>query len=103
MKNSCIRNSLITYFINFNLQLIFKILTKCKIKERNYVADCFKRIMKYFKSNVDYAVLFDPNKAGKFNIRNTKDEPKKNSSVVFGKEYKKSNRRPRPSFGVELN
>lgn len=71
-------------------------------KERNYVADCFKRNMKYFKSDVDYAGLFDPNQVEKIDIRMGEDEPKKNSSLVFGRENKKSNRRPRPSFGVEL-
>lgn len=71
-------------------------------KEKNYVAECFRRNMRYFKSDLDYSTFFDQARAEKIDIRNSEDEPKKNTSLLFGKESKRGNRKLRPSFGLNL-
>jgi hypothetical protein len=71
-------------------------------KERNYVADCIRRNMKYFKSEVDYSALFAPEKMPKIDISADEEDSKRVLNRVFGKEAKKSSRRPRETFGMSL-
>lgn len=65
-------------------------------KEKSYVAECFRRNMKYLRSDVDYAALFS---SQKIEI-SAEDEPRRSVSLVFGKESKK--KRLRPSFGMDV-
>lgn len=72
-------------------------------KERNYVAECFRRNMKYIKSDVDYECLFNPDNREKIGIKAVEDERKRSINLIFGKEGKKSTKRPRPSVGMNLD
>jgi hypothetical protein len=71
-------------------------------KERSYVADCIRRNMKYFKSEINYSALFCSGKMPKIDISAGEEGSKKVLSLVFGKEAKKSSRRPRETFGLSM-
>ncbi|ADM12582.1 uncharacterized protein Eint_110820 [Encephalitozoon intestinalis ATCC 50506] len=70
-------------------------------KEKDYVAECLKRNMRYFRSDIDYAVLFREGEE-KIEVKCDDGEPKRSVNLIFGKENKKSSRRPRPFCGVEV-
>ncbi|KMV65053.1 hypothetical protein M970_110940 [Encephalitozoon cuniculi EcunIII-L] len=70
-------------------------------KEKDYVAECLRRNMRYFRSDIDYASLLDP-RQGKIEMRCDDGEPRRSINLVFGKESRKSARRPRPFCGADV-
>lgn len=69
-------------------------------KEKDYVAESLRRNMRYFRSDIDYASLFRQGQE-KIEVKCDDEEPKRSINLVFGKENKKSSRRPRPYCGVD--
>ncbi|KAG5858999.1 hypothetical protein KMI_09g14260 [Encephalitozoon hellem] len=69
-------------------------------KEKDYVAESLRRNMRYFRSDIDYAALFRQGQE-KIEVRCDDEEPRRNINLVFGKENKKSSRRPRPYCGID--
>lgn len=69
-------------------------------KERDYVAECLRRNMRYFRSDIDYAALLVGGE--RIDVRGDDGEPRRSFHLVFGKESRKSARRPRPFFGVPV-
>ncbi|KAH9410621.1 hypothetical protein HK407_12g17520 [Ordospora pajunii] len=69
-------------------------------KEKDYVAECLRKNVRYFRSNIDCSALFDLN-AGKIEVREDEGELRKSVCLVFGKRGKKSSKASRISFGIE--
>lgn len=73
------------------------------VKEKNYVAECFRRNMRYFRSAIDYSVLFGSDPARRIEVEAGGDEPRRTANPVFGRENKKSGRRVKQSLGSGLD
>lgn len=71
------------------------------VKEKDYVAECFRRNMKYFKSDIEYHVLFASEEKSKITFeRREENDEKRALNLVFGKEGRKSIKKPRIAVGL---
>lgn len=69
-------------------------------KEKNYVAECIKKNLKYLKTEINYSFLFSKPESQKIPITLNNETPKKTQTCFFGRDTRKSRRSLKESASI---